>query len=333
MIFKMKTKIIRRKIKIAAEIIKKGGLVAFPTETVYGLGADALNSKAVKRIFEVKKRPVDNPLIVHVSNIEQIYKIAEVNKVAEKLIESFFPGPLTVVVKKKKVVPAETTAGLDTVAIRMPKHKIALRLIELSETPIAAPSANLAGKPSPTKFEHVLELKGKIDAIIVGRTEIGLESTVVDTTVYPIKILRPGAITYEMLKEYVDVEFYKSKTSKPKSPGMKYKHYSPDAEVYVFVGENDKVCAKIKYFATSLIEKGYKVGLAVFDPLKFSEFEFVEGLGKNLNEVAKNLFSALINLDKQNVDYIVVQGVESKGIGVAIMNRLEKASSGRIYRI
>ena len=328
----MKTKIIRRKIKFAADIIKRGGLVVFPTETVYGLGADALNRYAVKKIYEVKKRPIDNPLIVHVSDFDQIYKIAKVNKVAKKLMDAFFPGPLTLVMEKKDIVPNETTASLNTVAIRMPKHKVALRLIELSETPIAAPSANIAGKPSPTRFEHVLELKGKVDAIIVGRTEIGLESTVVDTTVYPVRILRPGAVTQEMLKEHVEVEAYKGKVLKPKSPGMKYKHYSPDAEVYVFVGEEDRLIRKIKEFAKSLIEKNYKVGLAVLDPSKFSEFEFVEKLGNDLNEVAKNLFSALINLDK-HVDYIIVQGVESKGIGVAIMNRLEKASGGKVYRI
>ncbi|RLI80483.1 threonylcarbamoyl-AMP synthase [Archaeoglobales archaeon] len=327
----MKTKIIRRKIKIAAEIIKKGGLVAFPTETVYGLGADALNRNAVKKIFEVKRRPLDNPLIAHVSSIDGVHEIAEVNKIAERLIEAFFPGPLTLVMKKKRIVPKETTANLNTIAVRMPDHKIALKLIELSETPIAAPSANLAGKPSPTKFEHVLELKGKIDAIIVGRTNIGLESTVVDTTVYPVKILRPGAITPEMLKEFVDVEIHKGKESKPKSPGMKYKHYSPDAELYVFVGEGVK--KKIKEFANSLIEKGFKVGLAVSNAREYEEFEFVEELGSDLNDVAKNLFSALINLDKQNVDYIIAEGVESEGIGITIMNRLEKASGGNVYRI
>lgn len=330
----MRTKIIKRKIKIAAEIIKKGGLVAFPTETVYGLGADALNSKAVRKIFEIKERPLDNPLIVHVSSIDQIYEVAEVNKIAEKLVEAFFPGPLTLVMKKKEIVPNETTANLNTVAVRMPNHKIALKLIKLSETPIAAPSANLAGKPSPTKFEHVLtDLNGKIEAIVVGETDIGLESTVVDTTVYPIRILRPGAVTPEMLKEFVEVEIYKGKTLQPKSPGMKYKHYSPEADLYVFVGERDEVKKKIKEFANFLIKKGYKVGLAISNAKDYPEFEFVEELGNNLEDVAKNLFSALINLDKHNVDYIIAEGVENKGIGIAIMNRLEKASGNKVYRV
>ena len=219
--------------------------------------------------FEVKERPLDNPLIVHVSSIDQVYEVAEVNEIAERLIKAFFPGPLTLVMKKKEIVPHETTANLDTVGVRMPDHKVALKLIKLSETPIAAPSANLAGKPSPTKFEHVLaDLNGKIEAIVVGETSIGLESTVVDTTVYPVKILRPGAITPEMLKEFVDVEIHKGKESKPKSPGMKYKHYSPDAELYVFVGEGVK--KKIKEFANSLIEKGFKVGLAVSNAREYA---------------------------------------------------------------
>lgn len=195
-------------LKKAAEIIKRGGLVAFPTETVYGLGGDALNPDSVRKIFEAKKRPPDNPLIVHVSSTDVVYTIAEVDEVAERLMKHFFPGPLTLVMKKKRIVPDITTGGLDKVAVRMPDHEIALRLIEFSETPLAAPSANTAGKPSPTKPEHVIEdLGGRIDAIVDGgEVQIGIESTVLDTTTTPPRILRPGAISVEELEKYVEIE-------------------------------------------------------------------------------------------------------------------------------
>ena len=316
------------KIGIAAEVIKKGGLVAFPTETVYGLGADALNEKAVRKIFEVKGRPADNPLIVHVSSVEQIYEIAQPNKVAKKLIDAFFPGPLTLVMKNKKV-PKITTAGLDTVAIRMPDHKVALKLIELSETPIAAPSANKSGKPSPTKAEHVFEDLGNLVDVIIdgGETKIGLESTVVDTTVYPVEILRPGAITKEELEEYVDVK-YAEDFSVAKSPGMKYRHYAPDAETIVLVGKD--FFKKAMQIAEDFVKKGYRVGIAGLDLEDKRDEVIYKNLGRSLEDMAKNLFNVLRELDKE-CDVIIIQGVEEKGIGKAIMNRLYKA--GRVFRI
>lgn len=311
-----------------ARIIKSGGLVVFPTETVYGLGADALNDDAVKKIFLAKGRPSDNPLIVHVSSLDEVERIAKPNRIARKLMDEFFPGPLTLVMEKREVVPPTTTGGLDTVAVRMPANKIALKLIEMSETPIAAPSANKSGKPSPTRAEHVLEdFRDEVDCIIDGgRTEFGLESTVVDTTTYPIEILRPGAVTKEQLEEFFEVRVVKGGET-ARSPGMKYRHYSPDAEVIVLVGEN--VHEEILSLAERLKGSGKKVGII------WRRHERVEGFeiyyaGKSLKEYAKSLFDALRQLDKK-CDVIVVEGVEEEGLGVAIMNRLSKA--GRVYRV
>lgn len=307
-------------IRIAADIIKKGGLVAFPTETVYGLGADALNEEAVNKIFKAKGRPMDNPIIVHVCNFDQFYEIAEVNEIAEKLMKVFFPGPLTLVVKNKKV-PKVVTAGLDTVAVRMPNHKVTLKLIELSETPIAAPSANKSGRPSPTKAEHVLEdFKSEIDCVIdAGETKIGLESTVVDTTVYPVEILRPGAINKEEIEKYVEVVDAKP-SSAPKSPGMKYRHYAPSCELIVLVGKSFE--ERAYELAKEFEKKGYRVSIAGMG--------VGYDLGRTLEDFAKNLFKALRELEKKS-DVIIMQGVEEKGLGKAIMNRLKKA--GKVYRI
>ncbi|AKG91500.1 translation factor SUA5 [Geoglobus ahangari] len=314
----------------AADIIRQGGLVAFPTETVYGLGADALNERVVRRIFEAKGRPSDNPLIVHVSSIEEVYRIAKPNRVAEKLMEEFFPGPLTLVMEKREAVPEVTTGGLRTVAVRMPKHRVALKLIELSGTPIAAPSANKSGKPSPTRAEHVMEdFESEIECVIdAGRTEVGLESTVVDTTVYPIEILRPGAITREMLEELFEVRVA-GKSDVARSPGMKYRHYSPEADTIVIVGEKRR--EEIKRLAHRLAGEGRTVGVAAMNGEEFeSVAPHVYDLGASLEEFAERLFDALRTLDRF-CDVIVVEGVEQKGIGLAIMNRLSKA--GRVYRV
>ncbi|AIY89590.1 L-threonylcarbamoyladenylate synthase [Geoglobus acetivorans] len=311
-----------------AELIKAGNLVAFPTETVYGLGANALEGKAVRKIFAAKGRPSDNPLIVHVHEHEQIYELAKPNRVAEKLVEEFFPGPLTLVMRKKEVVPGETTGGLNTVAVRMPAHKVALKLIELSGVPIAAPSANKSGKPSPTRAEHVIEDFGnEIDCIIdAGKTRIGLESTVVDTTTYPLEILRPGAITREMLEEFFEVKVIK-KSDVARSPGMKYRHYSPEADVIVLVGDTAR--DEMRELAERLSRDGRKVGIAA---MKADEFEGIAtyNLGSTLREFAERLFDALRELDRV-CDVIIVEGVEEKGLGLAIMNRLSKA--GRVYRV
>jgi|Deesub1362B_J571_1020462.scaffolds.fasta_scaffold00131_50 L-threonylcarbamoyladenylate synthase len=329
-------------LKFAAEIIREGGLVAFPTETVYGLGADALNSKAVRRIFEAKGRPADNPLIVHISDFETIEKLAFVTETARKLMKKFFPGPLTLVLKKRDVVPDITTGRLDTVAIRMPDHQVALKLIELSGTPIAAPSANISGKPSPTKAEHVIEdFSDKIECVIDGgETKIGLESTVVDARKEPVEILRPGAVTAEELSEVVEITHYRSGTIR--SPGMKYRHYSPKAELIVLVGEmggagetEEQVKRKVIGLAEELRKKGFRIGLAVRSGRNLRKrdlrgFEIIE-LGESIEEVAKRLFSALRELDRRGVDVIIAEGVEEKGLGTAIMNRLKKA--GRVYRV
>ncbi len=316
------------KLRIPAEIIRKGGLVAFPTETVYGLGADALNERAVRRIFEVKGRPDDNPLIVHISDFEEIYRIAKPNRVALKLIDEFFPGPLTVVMEKREVVPDATTGGLKTVAVRMPSHKVALRLIELSGTPISAPSANRSGRPSPTRAEHVIEDFGdEIECVVdAGKTEIGLESTVVDTTVYPIEILRPGAVTREMLEELFDVRVVKT-SEVARSPGMKYRHYSPSADVVVIVGRDARW--EIARLAEKFRKMGRNPGIAAMKPDLSIDIPSYD-LGSNLDQYAERLFDAFRSLDR-SCDVIIVEGVEEKGIGAAIMNRLSKA--GRIYRV
>jgi L-threonylcarbamoyladenylate synthase len=323
-----------RKLLKAADVIREGGLVAFPTETVYGLGANALDKDAVTRIFKAKRRPKDNPLIVHISDMEMAEKIAEMNEVADKLAEKFFPGPLTLVIPKKEVVPAEVTAGLKTVAIRMPSHPIALKLIELAKVPIAAPSANLAGKPSPTKADHVIEdLYDRVDLIIDGgETDIGVESTVVDATVYPVEVLRPGGLPLEEIRELVEVKLPRRKVRTPKSPGMKYRHYAPDAELIVFYGKRNDLPGKIRKKARELEERGLKVGIVATDSKPYSDVsaEIVE-LGDSIELVAKNLYSALRELDKR-ADVIIAEGVEERGLGLAVMNRLRKASA-KFYRI
>lgn len=326
---------LEEKLKKAARLIRKGGLVAFPTETVYGLGANALDREAVRRIFKVKERPMDNPLIVHVSDMKMAESVAEMNEVALRLARKFFPGPLTLVVQKKELIPPEVTAGLKTVAIRMPCHAVALKLIELAEVPIAAPSANLAGKPSPTKAEHVIEDLGeRIDLIIDGgETNIGVESTVIDTTVHPLEVLRPGGLPLEKIRELADVrevDGFKEVTA-PKSPGMKYRHYAPNAELMVFYGKKDDVRRRIEEKCLELSKKGFKVGILAMDSEAYSglEAEVVE-IGTSVEEAAKNLFSALRELDR-TADVIIAEGVEEKGLGWAVMNRLKKA--GKFYRV
>jgi len=312
------------KIRKASSIIKKGGLVAFPTETVYGLGADALNPKAVKKIFKEKGRPSDNPLIVHIARKKDVYRLAkEVPKQAEKLMKKFWPGPLTIVLKKSRIVPNIITAGLDTVAIRMPKNRIALELIRESGVPIAAPSANSSTKPSPTSARHVLEdLDGKIGMIIDGgNAKIGVESTVVDMTSDIPMLLRPGGISLEQLRKClgkVDVhpvaKGKKSKEAISRSPGMKYRHYSPKAEVILVEGKGKM--QKIREIAKSLERKGKKVAIMK--------------MGKDHGRIAKKLFSAFREMDRKGFDAIILEGVDEKGLGLAIMNRIRKAASRRI---
>ncbi|MEM3003959.1 MAG: L-threonylcarbamoyladenylate synthase [Candidatus Bathyarchaeia archaeon] len=325
----------------AAEIVRRGGLVAFPTETVYGLGANALNPAAVKKIFHAKGRPADNPLIVHVVDRDQIYRLAKrVPGEAEALIERFFPGPLTIVLEKEPIVPDETTAGLPTVAVRMPDHKVASGLIEESGTPIAAPSANKAGRPSPTKAQHVLQdLEGEVEMIIDGgATRFGLESTVVDLTVNPPELLRPGAVTLEMLREVVsalqihptvlqDISY----GGAVRSPGMKYRHYAPKADLVVVVGDQQNVQMKIEQLIRELSPKGLRIGVARTTGKQY-DASHLEELGLSKQEIARDLFDVLRRFDEANVDVIFAEGVDEKGLGLAIMNRLKKASGYRIIR-
>lgn len=334
------------KIQIAADFIKKGGLVAFPTETVYGLGADALNAKAVLALFEAKKRPLDNPPIVHICDAKDVYRLAkEVPPEAEKLMKTFWPGPLTLIFKRSVIVPDVTVAGLDTIAVRMPRHNVALALIKESNCPISAPSANLAGKPSPTMAKHVLEdLDGRIDAVLdAGPTAIGVESTVLDLTVDPPQVLRPGGTPYEVLKKTLGrVELNPIVTAeKPlpvdraRSPGVKHKHYAPDADVVVVEGELSSVVNKVNELSEFYLRRGSKVGILCTDEtVRHYRADVVKSLGSrsNLAGVAKNLFRLLREFDLEKVDVVIAEGVPTQGLGLAVMNRLRKASGYKIVK-
>lgn len=333
-------------IKRAADIIRSGGLVAFPTETVYGLGTDAFNGDAVHRLFEAKKRPLDNPPIVHVAVASDVLTLAaEVPPKAEILIRRFWPGPLTLVFKRSPQVPKESTAGLDTIAVRMPNHKVAQALILQAERPLAAPSANLSGKPSPTTAQHVLEdLDGRIDAIIDGgAADIGVESTVVDLSQTPPILLRPGGTPYEALKalvpELVLHPFVKSKVQlsmdKAHSPGMKHKHYAPRAEVILVEGSVQCIIEKIRTLNEEYKAEGTKVAILCTDETRSAyTADSVESMGsrRNLALVAQNLFRLLREVDAQGVDVILAEAVPEEGVGLAIMNRLRKASGYHIMR-
>ena len=329
----------------AANIIKNGGIVAFPTETVYGLGANALDEVAVEKIFKAKGRPQDNPLIVHVAskNIENLVK--DVPDVARELMDKFWPGPLTIILNKRDIIPYKTSANLDTIGIRMPGNDIALKIIELSNTPIAAPSANISGRPSPTEVERCIEdLNGRIDYIIGGeQSKVGVESTIVDCTVNPPIVLRPGGITLEMLHEVCkDIVIDKAILEKPradlmpKAPGMKYTHYSPKAKVKIIKGNKDKTIEKINEIVQNYIDNKKKVVILSTDELtEFFKCGEVISLGseKNLEEVARNLFESLRASDDIGADYILCQAFEEKGVGLAIMNRLNKAAGFDILEI
>ncbi len=333
-------------IQTAANIIRKGGLVAFPTETVYGLGADALNPEAVSSLFVAKKRPLDNPPIVHIADLKEVGRLVlEVPPNAKKLMEKFWPGPLTLIFKRSSLMPKVTVAGLDTVAIRMPKHKVALELIRMSRCPIAAPSANLAGKPSPTTAQHVYEdLNGRIDAILDGgATNIGVESTVVDMSVDPPMLLRPGGTPFEALKKVLgDLKLHpfvqaeqELSLQEIRSPGMKHKHYAPKAQVILVEGNFLVVMAKVKDLVESYKLQGSKVGVLATDETQTAyKADVVKSLGSraNLAIVAQNLFRLLREVDAENVDIIIAEGVSSEGLGLAVMNRLRKASGYHIIK-
>lgn len=327
-------------IREMAEKIKNGETVIFPTETVYGLGANAMDEDAAKKIYVAKGRPSDNPLIVHIADIEEVDKIAlEVGEKAKKAMENFWPGPLTIILKKKEIVPNVTSGGLSTVAIRMPSNKIANALIRESKTQIAAPSANISGRPSPTKAEHVVkEMSGRVSGIIMGGDcDFGLESTVVDFSEDKPMILRPGSITKEMLEEVlgevsIDPSLTKKEDNiKAKAPGMKYKHYSPNAQVYIIKGEENNVITKMNELSRKNHAENKKTGIMCMskDVDKF-ECDYVVDLGKDYNEVAANLFDALIKMDEAKMDIVYSVCFESCGVGQAIMNRLLKSAAYRI---
>ena len=334
-----------RFIEEAGKVIRNGGTVAFPTETVYGLGANALDDEAVKKIFIAKGRPQDNPLIIHVSTKEISGLVKDVPEVAQKIIDKFWPGPLTVILEKKDIIPNVTSANLNTIGIRMPNSEIALKLIELAERPIAAPSANISGRPSPTEVERCVEdLNGRVDYIIGGESsDIGVESTIVDCTVNPPLVLRPGGITLEMLKEInPEIELDKALKSKPnddfkpKAPGMKYKHYAPNAHLKIIKGKNEKTIEIINEILENYIEKNNDVAILTTDEnlSKFDKGSVISlGSEKDLSQIAKHLFEALRKCDDLGVQYILCQGFEEKRVGVAIMNRLNKAAGYDILEV
>ena len=329
----------------AANTIKNSGIVAFPTETVYGLGANGLDENAAKKIFAAKGRPQDNPLILHVYSIEQVEELVqEIPDVAKKCMDEFWPGPLTILLPKSSKVPDIITAGLTTVAIRMPKNRIALELIKESNVPIAAPSANISGRPSPTSAKHVIDdMMGKIDMIIDGgETGIGLESTVLDLSGEIPMILRPGGVTREDLEKIipnVTIDFAIIKEDEnivPKSPGQKYRHYAPKSEMLVFTGNVERIVETVTSKTKEYINNGKKVGIISTDETKeFYNEGIVISMGsrKNKETIAHNLFNTLRLFDEKNVDIILAEGVELSDIGTAIMNRMMKASGGRIIKV
>lgn len=332
-----------------ASILRWGGTVAFPTETVYGLGANALNPQAVEKIFQAKGRPADNPLIVHIAWEEELDKLAiHIPPVAYLLMETFWPGPLTLVLPRHPGVPDLVTAGLDTVGIRMPAHPVALTLLEKARVPVAAPSANLSGKPSPTNGLDVLrDLVGKVDLVMDGGpSKVGVESTVLDLTVDPPMILRPGGITQEQLvhilgQVQLDPALQEGAVGQPKSPGMKYTHYAPKAQVTVIQGMETSDLSFLNDLVIQGRRKGQRVGLLLTSETaqayrgNYAKPHYLEVLGsrRKPEEIANHLFRALRNCDRNRLDLVYAEGVSEEGLGMAIMNRLTKAAGYRILQV
>ncbi len=323
-------------LKEASRYIKEGKLVLFPTETVYGIGADGLNAEAVKKIFIAKGRASDNPLILHVSNYQMIEQIAsDITPLEKKLITNFFPGPLTIVLKRKNHVPNVVTANLDTVGVRMPENKIAHDLIALANTPIAAPSANISGRPSGTNISDIFdELNDKVDYIIDGgETKVGLESTVIKVIDNEIHILRPGKITYDDLKKYGKVVIPKhilkevDKNDQVLSPGMKYKHYAPNTKcLLVYSSNHNKLIAKMQELETANT-------LVITNEKNIKNFKNAISYGSTLDEISHNIFKILRSIDKKNYELVIIEGVKAEGLGLAIMNRLIRACSHNYLEI
>lgn len=323
----------------AVDLLNNGEVVAFPTETVYGLGAVATNEDAVRKIFEAKGRPSDNPLIVHIGTIEEVSTyIEEIPDKALSLMKSFWPGPLTLIMKAKKgFLAPNVTAGLPTVGMRMPNHPVALELLTMLKKPVAAPSANRSGKPSPTKAVHVEEdLQGRIPLILDGgATGIGIESTVLDVTVEPPVILRPGGVTKEMLEEVVGevilpTKLQAARESTPKAPGMKYTHYAPEAPVYLIESSKSKVSSAI----ATLKEQGETIALLApssYDNLG-ADYFFPYGKEGDQAQMSANLYDDLRACDKTAATIILATATGTVGVGAAIMNRLEKAAGDKWYK-
>ena len=332
-------------IEKAGEILKKGGLVAFPTETVYGLGANALDEKAAAKIYAAKGRPSDNPLIVHIARMEDLPAVAsEIPEKAKMLAEHFWPGPLTMIFKKTEKVPYGTTGGLDTVAVRMPVHPVALQVIAAGGGFIAAPSANTSGKPSPTTAAHVAaDMDGRIDMVLDGGAAgIGLESTIVDMSEETPVILRPGYINQAMLEQVIgevrmdQALIQENSKVRPKAPGMKYKHYAPKADLTIIEGPLEKVVKEINKRAKEKSEAGYKVGvIGTEETVADYKSDDVKCIGTRADEstIAANLFRILREFDDDQVDYIYSESFDTAGIGSAIMNRLLKAAGHHIEKL
>ncbi len=353
---KMKTEVIRiqqenltqeeeEALRQAGEVLKNGGLVAFPTETVYGLGGDALNRESSRKIYAAKGRPSDNPLIIHISRFEDIYPIVtEVPEAAKKLAQSFWPGPLTMILPKSERVPYETTGGLDTVAVRMPSHPVARKLIAYGGGYVAAPSANTSGKPSPTVARYVQEdMAGRIDVIIDGgEVGIGLESTIIDLTVNPPQILRPGYITREMLQQVLDkvdtdVTILSGESGQaPKAPGMKYRHYAPQGELTIVMGTPEAVVEYINRHAAEDKANGEKTGIiGTEEVLGRYRADVIKSVGSRNDEesIGRHLYTILREFDDENVTKIYSEGFTTEGYGQAIMNRLLKAAGHKVVTL
>lgn len=334
-------------LQAAGRVIRNGGLVAFPTETVYGLGGNALDPKASEKIYAAKGRPSDNPLIVHIYRMEDLYEIAAyVSDDAKKLADKFWPGPLTMIFNKKDIVPAETTGGLDTVAVRMPDNRIAAEFIKASGGFVAAPSANLSGRPSPTTAGHVTEdMNGRIDMIIDGGASvIGLESTIVDMTGSVPVILRPGYISGEMVREALGAVDYdpavfgeQTEGLKPKAPGMKYRHYAPKGELTVVKGDRDAVVGYMKENLAKALKQGRRVGIIATDETmgNYKDATLLVSVGARDDEdsIARHLYAVLRECDDKDIDIIYSEDFDTPRMGQAIMNRLIKAAGHNLVEV
>lgn len=349
----MKTKIVRlneqqidmQTIEEAGRVIREGGLVAFPTETVYGLGGDALNASSSGKIYAAKGRPSDNPLIIHIADMEALSGIVkEIPDAAHKLAEKFWPGPLTMIFKKAECVPLETTGGLSTVAVRMPSGRIARELIKASGGYVAAPSANLSGRPSPTLARYVIQdMDGRIDMILDGgEADIGLESTIIDLTGEEPMILRPGYITEEMLKNTIgkiDVDrtiIEGNSKQAPKAPGMKYRHYAPKGSLTIVEGSSEEVTEYIRRQLSECAKQGRKTGvIATDETVEKYNADSVKSAGSRRDEeqIARHLFRILREFDDEEIEVMYAESFESKGVGQAIMNRLLKAAGHQIIKV